>query len=337
MDIDYQTQLKLKKNLIQTSIYKACKLEINDLEIIPSQGLSYRNKIRLQVDPEGNLAYKKPYSNDLVAIKDCLLAKNSIRQNLPQIQQIIKTINNKYKASLEEVTIRSDKEDILINLAVNKATDGLKDQIKEAFKDTPYSVTIIGKNKTNIQGKHSLNYQIFDKQIKISANDFYQVNDYQIENLYAIARELIGEDKKLLDLYCGSATSSIAINADNIIGVDINKNAIKDAQTNAKANGLKSYKFFAKDAKFITANFIKKEKIDALVVDPPRKGLDKSLIKQISQTGLKDIVYISCNPQTLTRDIKRFMNEDYKLKKIKAVDMFPQTMHVECVCLIEKK
>ena len=128
----------------------------------------------------------------------------------------------------------------------------------------------------------------------------------------------------------------MSINDDHIVGIEINKNAIRDAKENAKRNKLKDYKFIAKNAKFIDSKFIKKEKIDAVTVDPPRAGLDKEVVKTISNAGIEKIVYISCNPQTLARDIKRFMDRGYEMKNIKAVDMFPQTMHVETVVSITR-
>ena len=167
-------------------------------------------------------------------------------------------------------------------------------------------------------------------------NDFYQVNDYMTEKLYKTAKNFLGENQKVLDLFCGSATSSIAINNDHVVGIEINKNAIKDAKENANLNGLKDYKFIAKNANYIDHKFIKKEKIDAIVVDPPRAGLDKEIIKTIAKTKINKIVYISCNPQTLARDIKRFQNQGYKLEKIKGCDMFSETMHVETVALLSK-
>ena len=188
-----------------------------------------------------------------------------------------------------------------------------------------------------INGDGKLDFKIKDKTFKISADDFYQVNQYQIENLYGIAREFLGEKQKLLDLYCGSATSSMSINEDHIIGIEINKNAIKDAKENATRNGLKDYKFIEKNAKFIDSNFIKENKIDAITVDPPRAGLDKEVVKTIANAGIDKIVYISCNPQTtLARDIKRFMDRGYELKKLKGVDMFAKTTHVETIALIQK-
>lgn len=110
-----------------------------------------------------------------------------------------------------------------------------------------------------INGDGKLDFKIKDKTFKISADDFYQVNQYQIENLYGLAREFLGENQKLLDFYCGSATSSMSINDDHIIGIEINKNAIKDAKENAKRNNLKDYKFIAKNAKFIDSKFIKEK------------------------------------------------------------------------------
>lgn len=187
-----------------------------------------------------------------------------------------------------------------------------------------------------INGDGKLDFKIKDKTFKISADDFCQVNQYQIENLYGIAREFLWEKQKLLDLYCGSATSSMSINEDHIIGIEINKNAIKDAKENATRNGLKDYKFIAKNAKFIDSNFIKENKIDAITVDPPRAGLDKEVVKTIANAGIDKIVYISCNPQTLARDIKRFMDRGYELKKLKWIDMFAKTTHLEAIALLEK-
>ncbi len=335
MDIKYENQLEIKKNLIINALGKSTSYKLEDIEIIPSKELGYRNKIRLQVDKDGSLAYNKSYSNDLVYIKDCLLAREIISENLSEIEKIIKDISEKFPGSIKEITIRTNGDNIMLNFDL-RDTDSIS-YIKENYSNSDFFINITGKENINISGKDYLEYKIFDKIFRISANDFYQVNDYQIENLYGQAKKLLGENKKVLDLYCGSATSSIAINGDNLVGVEINKNAIKDAKINAEKNNLKDYKFIAKNAKYIDEKFIKKEKIDSLIVDPPRAGLDKDLIKAIGKSGLEEIIYISCNPQTLARDINRFEKQGYKLEKIKAVDMFPQTMHVETVVLMSRQ
>jgi len=336
MDINYKTQLELKKNLIINAIRKSTKIELSDLEIVKSPEFRYRNKIRLQVDKNGGLNYLETYSKKLVKIDDCLIANEKISKNLARIEKITKDINQKFTASIKEITIRASENDILLNFQGNFDNNTIA-YIKEKYSTSKYSINLlIGRDLITISGERYLDNKIGQKEFKISANDFYQVNDYQIEKLYKIAREFLGQNQKLLDLYCGSATSSMSINDDHIVGVEINKNAIKDAKENAKRNKLKDYKFIAKNAKFIDSNFIKKEKIDAVTVDPPRAGLDKEVVKTIANAGIEKIVYISCNPQTLARDIKRFMDKGYKLEKIKAVDMFPQTMHVETVALLSK-
>lgn len=332
MNIDYETQKELKIKMIKSSLKKTCKIDIKELEILGSQEERYRNKIRLKVTKTGKLAYNKKYSNNLVEIKDCLLVRENISKRLEDIEKVSEEIAKKFPNILEEITIRTNQEKILVNLSIKKESIELENYLEKINENSKLYFQTLGRNKK----LDYLDYKVLGKNIRISSNDFYQVNDFQIENLYKEAKKLLKENKKVLDLYCGSATSSIAINGDNIVGVDINRSAIADAKENAKRNNLKNYKFIAKDSKFITENFIKNEKIDAIVVDPPRSGLDKELIKQIANTGLKEVVYISCNPQTLARDIKRFMDKGYELKNIKAIDMFPETMHVEAIALIQK-
>ena len=336
MDINYDEQIKLKKNLITKAIKKTCDIEIDDLEIITSENLSYRNKIRLQVDSKGRLSYNRKSSNDLVAIKDCKLASNNIRNNLNKIQNLVRTIVENLGKVIKEISIRSNGSEILLNI-YSKEEEKLYIYLKENYKDLPYNINIINKNKIKTIGKDYLIFKLKDKSFKVSKDDFYQVNDSQIENLYENARNYLEKDKKLLDLFCGSGISSIALNDDNIVGVEINKSAIKDAKENARRNKLKNYKFISKNAKYIDQKFIEKEKINALTVDPPRAGLDKEIIKTLTKAKIEKIIYISCNPQTLARDIKRFMDRGYELKEIKAVDMFPQTMHVETVVLMSRK
>ena len=334
MDINYDKQIELKKNLIKNAIKKSTGIEIKDLEIVESPEFGYRNKIRLKVDKEGGLNYLKKYSNQKVKIDNCLIASDYISQNLSQIEEICKKINGKFDGVIREISIRTNNKDILLNLYGTYNKDCQK-YIKKNWQNSKFHINLIDRRKTYaINGDGKLDFKIKDKTFKISADDFYQVNQYQIENLYGIAREFLGENQKLLDLYCGSATSSMSINDDHIVGVEINKNAIKDAKENATRNGLKDYKFIAKNAKFIDKKFIKENKIDAITVDPPRAGLDKEVVKTIANAGIDKIVYISCNPQTLARDIKRFMDRGYELKKLKAVDMFPQTMHVEAAILM---
>lgn len=336
MDINYENQINLKKNLIKNALQKSASISIEDLEIEHGPEFFYRNKVRLQITEKGHFSYNKKYSNEPVLIKDCLLANDIIRKNLEKIEDITKNISKKYPKSLKEITIRTNGKEIILNISINNRK--IIDYIRKNYKNSGFNINCLYKNKVfNISGKDYLIYMIKDKKFKISLNDFLQVNTYMTEILYDKAKSYLKKDQKVLDLFCGSATSSIAINGDRLVGVEINKNAIKDAKENAKKNRLKNYKFIAKNAKFIDHKFIKNQNIDAIIVDPPRRGLDREIIKTIEKTKVQNLIYISCNPQTLARDINRFQNKGYEFRKISAVDMFPQTMHVESLVLMSRK
>ncbi len=219
MDINYKSQIKLKKNLIKNALLKSVKIKIDDIEILEGKEFGYRNKIRLQINKNGKLAYNKKYSNDLVEIKDCLLAKDLIRKNLEKIEEITKDIIKKYPNSLEEITIRANEKEILLNIKIKDKE--IIPYIKNQYKNSTYNINLINKKeKINISGKDYLIYNLLGKKFKISMNDFYQVNDNMTKKLYKTAKDFLGENQKVLDLFCGSATSSIAINDDHVIGIE---------------------------------------------------------------------------------------------------------------------
>ena len=150
-------------------------------------------------------------------------------------------------------------------------------------------------------------------------------------NIYNKALEFINNNKTLLDLYCGTGTIGIWLNNkfDSITGVEINESSIKNANINKKLNKLNNIEFICSDAKNIEGVF------DTIVVDPPRNGLSKDVIKYLNESNTKEIVYISCNPNTLKRDID--MLDKYEVKHISCADMFPRTKHIETVCILERK
>ncbi len=195
MDIKYNQQLKIKKNLILQALAKSTSYKLEDIEIISSKELRYRNKIRLQVEKDGRLAYNKSYSNDLVYIKDCLLVREEISQNLDRIEEITKDISEKCPGSIKEITLRTNGKDLMLNLDLENNKEPIS-YIREKYKNSKYLINIVGKETINISGKDHLEYKIFDKTFRISANDFYQVNDFQIENLYGEAKKLIGSRQK---------------------------------------------------------------------------------------------------------------------------------------------
>lgn len=176
---------------------------------------------------------------------------------------------------------------------------------------------------------------------RISPKSFYQINPVQTEKLYGKAMELAKLDKNttVLDAYCGIGTIGLvaAKTAGNVIGVELNPDAVKDAISNCKRNGMKNARFYCADAgDFMQELAANGEKFDVVFMDPPRSGSSKKFIDSLAAASPETVVYISCNPETLARDLNMLTHKGYKVKKICPVDMFPHTNHIECVVLLTR-
>ena len=201
---------------------------------------------------------------------------------------------------------------------------------------------ILGKDTYTVTGSGTITDTLCGLRFALSPPSFYQVNRDQAERLYAKAREyaaLTGEET-LLDLYCGTGTIGLSMAKDcgRLVGVEIIPEAIEDAKRNAAANSVMNARFLCGDAAQAAAR-LKAEGIapDVIVVDPPRKGLTPELIATIAEMQPERVVYVSCDPATLARDLKLFAEKEYSVKEITPVDMFPRTSHVETVCLLTHK
>ncbi len=177
---------------------------------------------------------------------------------------------------------------------------------------------------------------------RISPKSFYQINPIQTEKLYNKAMEFAQLDAKtrVIDAYCGIGTIGLvaAKTAGEVIGVELNPDAVKDAVSNCKRNGMKNAKFYCADAgDFMEALAAEGESADVVFMDPPRAGSSKKFIESLAKMAPQRIVYISCNPETLARDLQLLSKKGYTVKAIQPVDMFPHTNHIECACLLERK
>ena len=177
---------------------------------------------------------------------------------------------------------------------------------------------------------------------RISPRSFYQVNSIQTEKLYALAKEYAGltGNERVIDAYCGTGTigMTMADSAKEIIGVEINSDAVSDAKENAKQNGIKNIKFYNADAgDFMRSMAEKGEKADVVITDPPRAGCSIQFLRSLISLSPKRIVYISCNPETLARDLNTLVKNGYRVKKMQGVDMFPHTNHVETIVCLNKQ
>ncbi|MGN1478764.1 MAG: 23S rRNA (uracil(1939)-C(5))-methyltransferase RlmD, partial [Acutalibacteraceae bacterium] len=201
------------------------------------------------------------------------------------------------------------------------------------------AVLMTGEKDTVLYGGGYIEDELCERQFRVSAQSFYQVNAAQTERLYSAAVELAGLDGNsvFLDAYCGTGTVGIiaAQKAKRGIGVEINKSAVDDAGKNAALNLCENIKFYCGDA----GEFLEKsgETFDVVFTDPPRAGCSKKFLNSLCKSGVEKIVYISCNPETLARDLRFMIKNGYSVEKIIPFDLFPQTSHIESLVRLSRK
>ena len=201
---------------------------------------------------------------------------------------------------------------------------------------------VLGENENVLYGKGYIYDILLNKKFKISSKSFYQINSVQTAKLYKLAIEAakLNKEDVILDTYCGVGTIGIIASdyVKQVLSVEIVKDAVNDAIDNAKTNNVKNIKFFCDDASNFMVNLAKtRENVDVVIMDPPRKGSDERFINSLLRLSPKKIIYISCNPDTLTDDLKLILKGKYNITYIQPVDMFPHTSHVECIVCLTRK
>ena len=201
---------------------------------------------------------------------------------------------------------------------------------------------VLGEKETVIYGKGYIEDTLCGCTFRISPKSFYQVNPVQTEILYnkAITYAGLTGKEKVIDAYCGTGTIGLiaASQAKEVIGVELNRDAVKDAVINAKRNNIKNEQFYNADAgKFMVELSEQNKKVDVVFMDPPRAGSDEAFLSSVVKLAPKKVVYVSCNPETLARDLKYLTRHGYQAVECQPCDMFPFTKHVEAICLLSKK
>lgn len=316
INIEYEDEFK--ENKVKEILRKYANVDVplkinkNDKELF------YRNKITLKIE-DGKWGFYNDSTHKLCEISQCLIANNSINEFLKQ---------NTLKINNGTITIRSNYEGyLLLIITTEEKLDINKD-------DLPSNISgIILNNKCIYKDNYFYDY-IDDMKFKVSYDSFFQVNNYMASNIFKILRNNVN-GKNLLDLYCGVGTLGLSLkdNFKNIYGIEKVKNAIVDAKHNAKINNVSNAFFYDGD----TAKILDKlnQKFDTVIVDPPRSGLNKETLEHIKRINPKTIVYVSCDPMTLARDISEL--SEYKVEKANVLNMFPKTYHVESVVILNRK
>ncbi|EGS35442.1 23S rRNA (uracil-5-)-methyltransferase RumA-like protein [Finegoldia magna SY403409CC001050417] len=326
-DITYEKELEIKKNSVLNKLQRIAKLDIKDVDILTNAEYYYRNKVDLKVE-NGKLGYYNRKTHNLTQISTCKIASKAINE-------MINWLGNHDLNGVSEIKIRSNYND-----EIQISLDYISDQLLENLKSVESIVEIYEKKKNFdlIYRKKQFVDKIGDLSFIISPKSFFQVNKYNTSLLYDTAKQMMNAEAndRILDLYCGIGTTTMYIgNGNNTIGVEVVKDAVKDANENKKLNNLESIQFIEEKSENVVGK-LTQEHFDVILVDPPRKGMDEKVVDAIIKSTAKKLIYISCDPATLARDLKALTENGFAVRDVKLVDMFAKTMHVETVALLSK-
>ncbi len=366
-ELDYNKQLELKTNEVKQVISRIGKLE--NVEIHETIGMQspcrYRNKAQFpiqNINGSTAIGFYKKKSHDVIPTDMCVI-QHDIND---KIIKIIKTYIQAYNVSIYNETTHTGvlrhlvtkvgftTNEVMVVLVangtnlphLNELASVLKENIP-GFKTLVLNVNkaktnvILGKENKVIYGNGKINDYIGDLVFEISPLSFFQVNPVQTEVLYNKALEYaeLKENDTVFDIYCGIGSISLflAQKATKVYGIEIVEDAIKDAKINAKLNNLNNVEFYVGKAEEVVPKMYSEGKTaNVVVVDPPRKGCDEKVLDTIVSMKPDRVVYVSCNPSTLARDLAYLDERGYKCVEIQPVDMFPHTMHVETVAKLRR-
>ncbi len=367
MQMDYKEQLKYKRNKVINEFSRA-KVRFDESIVNDTIGMEepfrYRNKTAFSVTENNNGIQIGPYEQgtyNTVDIDDCKIqsieADNVVKAFKRAMEKYnIKAYDKKTKkGTVRNIVIRNNRKNELMLIIVTSSENFynkaplIAEVVSSASNITTVVQNINDKNTNLIMGSKNITLYgegiitdvIDDLIFTVSPDTFFQINPLQTEKLYRIAIEYadIYKDDICFDIYCGIGTISLmaAKKARKVYGVEIVEQSIVNAKENAKRNNIDNAKFYTGKAEQIVPKLYQQNiKADIVIVDPPRKGCEKEVTDTIISMAPKKIVYVSCNPSTLARDIKLLEEGGYTIKRVQPVDQFPWTIHVETVVLMSR-
>lgn len=358
IDKSYEEQLQAKSERLRRLMKPYCRPET---VIAMEQPAHYRNKVHAAFGEDRNhnaiSGIYEEKSHRIVPVDSCYIENQKADEIIVSVRGLLKSFKIRpYREDtgyglLRHVLIRTGHVtgQIMVVLVLSSPIMPSKNNfVKALLKLHPEITTIVvnvndrdtsmilGSREQVIYGKGYIEDELCGKTFRISPKSFYQVNPVQTEKLYGKAMEYAGLTGRetVLDAYCGTGTIGMIASdrAAQVIGVELNRDAVKDAISNAKRNRISNIRFYQNDAgKFLTQMAEQKTKPDVLFMDPPRSGSDETFLSSVAAIRPKKIVYISCNPETLVRDLQFLTKRGYKVKRCAGVDMFPFTDCIESV------
>lgn len=365
--MSYDAQLEYKTRQVKDALERIGRFK--DVNVLPAIGMDqpwkYRNKAQFPaglIDGKPALGFFMARSHRLINIEDCPIQHDISEKVTALVRKFIHTYNipvyqeDIHKGIIRHVVTRVGfhSNQLMVIIVTNGELPRKKELITTLREGLPAITSIIqnyqtertnvvlGRKNVTLWGSDYIMDAIGDLKFKISPLSFYQVNPIQTEKLYAKALEyaaLAGKET-VIDAYCGIGTISLflARKAAKVYGVEVIPQAIEDAKENARMNDIENAEFLVGESETVIPRLSKLGvKADVVVVDPPRKGCDEKLLQSIVEIAPNRMVYVSCNPATLARDLKYMAENGYEIREVQPVDLFPQGYHVETICLMSKK
>ena len=364
----YEKQLEYKENKVKELLERVGKVQ--DYVMEPIIGMEepwyYRNKAQFPVGKtkEGEIVtgFYAGRTHSIIPVEECFIQHSLNQELMAIVRQWMKAYDVQpyneasHTGLVRHIFTRIGKYtgEVMVCLVINGKKIPKEAELVECLKKVPGMTSIclnINREKTNVilgstvkclWGQPYITDKIGDIAYRISPLSFFQVNPIQTQKLYSTALEYAGltGNETVWDLYCGIGTISLflAKSAKKVYGVEIVPEAIADAKENAQLNGIENAEFFVGKAEEVLPEQYEKNGVyaDVIVVDPPRKGCDEKLLQCMVQMAPKRIVYVSCDPATLARDLGFLEANGYKVEKVRCTDMFPHSTHVETVCLLSR-
>lgn len=364
--ITYEAELRYKRQRVEDALRRIGGLSITPEPIVACEAVDhYRNKAQFPIEAGEHrplIGFYAPHSHRIIEQRDCKLQPTVFKTVLDIIAQWIQSTRlpiydeTTHTGVLRHIYLRQAEAtgEIMVCLVCTSGKLPVtKDLMEKLLVAVPGLASVIvnlnredtnvvlGKQGFTLWGADHIVDELCGLRFRLSPRSFYQVNRSQAEKLYSIAAQFAGltGTETLLDLYCGTGTIGLSMAkwAGQVIGVEVVAQAVEDARCNAEDNGIGNARFLCADAGQ-AARQLKEEgmKPDVIVIDPPRKGCSPEVIQTIGEMRPKRVVYVSCDPATLARDLKTFAEKGFQTRTVTPVDMFPRTAHVECVSLLER-
>jgi len=350
--ISYQNQLLNKRDILRDALVHVGKIQVSTSQIgvLASYPLAYRNRLQLKILRQGKTfswGFFQGGSHQVCPIDSCLIARDSIWEMLPELKRFLENSPLTLKNLIQVEVFQGDATETLVDLRVKQEFHTL-DIFKRELRTNSFDlqirkvnvfVSFSQKQRLRVVGPGYVRKTVGAFRYRVSRGAFFQVNDFMLEPLLEAATKGL-HGATALDLYCGVGffTLPLTRSFSQVLAVDQNPSAILDIQKNIKTNGIRNCRLFNLELDaFLRIHKQQLDNLDLLLLDPPRKGIPKQTVKKVVELNVSKVVYVSCDPSMLARDLAIFLRGGYSIMSLEILDLFPQSHHMETVARLERR